>query len=99
MNPQFKKIIENELESIKEKGLFKEERILGSKQGRKIKGGAKSYLNFCSNNYLGLAGDKKIMKAGKRAMEKWRFGLSSVRFICGTQKNQKELERKVARFM
>ena len=99
MNPQFKKIIENELESIKEKGLFKEERILGSKQGRKIKVGAKSYLNFCSNNYLGLAGDKKLIQAGKRALEKWGFGLSSVRFICGTQEIHKELERKVARFM
>src|SRR3989344_2793017 len=99
MNQEFQKIIETELALIKEKGLFKEERIISSKQGREIKVGNKTYLNFCSNNYLGLAGSKELISAGKKALDKWGFGLSSVRFICGTLKIHKELEKKIASFM
>ena len=99
MNNNFKKIIESELASIKEKGLFKEERVIDSKQGREIIVGGKKYLNFCSNNYLGLSGRKELISAGKKALDKWGFGLSSVRFICGTLKIHKELEKKIAKFM
>jgi glycine C-acetyltransferase len=99
MNQEFKNIIEGELASIKEKGLFKEERIIGSKQGREITVNGKKYLNFCANNYLGLAGSKELVAAGKKALDKWGFGLSSVRFICGTQKIHKELEKKIAGFL
>lgn len=99
MNKDFKKIIESELASIKEKGLFKEEKIINSKQGREILVGSKKYLNFCSNNYLGLSGRKELIADGKKALEKWGFGLSSVRFICGTQKKHKDLEKKIASFM
>lgn len=99
MNKDFKKIVESELASIKEKGLFKEERIISSKQGREIVVNGKRYLNFCSNNYLGLSGKKELIEVAKKALEKWGFGLSSVRFICGTLKIHKELEKKIANFM
>ena len=99
MNQEFQKIIETELALIKEKGLFKEERIISSKQGREITVGKKKYLNFCANNYLGLSGRKELIDEGKKALDKWVFGLSSVRFICGTQEVHKELEKKIANFM
>ena len=99
MNENFKKIIQDELASIKEKGLFKEEKIISSRQGREIVVDSKKYLNFCSNNYLGLSGRQELANAGKKALEKWGFGLSSVRFICGTLKIHKELEKKLAQFM
>ncbi len=99
MNSAFKEIIGGELESIKTRGLFKEERIINSKQGREIRVGKKKYLNFCSNNYLGLASRKELVNAGKKALEKWGFGLASVRFICGTQGVHKKLEQKLAKFL
>lgn len=99
MQKNFKKIIKTELSLIKEKGLFKEERIISSKQGREIMVNGKKYLNFCANNYLGLSGRKELIMAGKKALDKWGFGLSSVRFICGTLKIHKELEQKIAKFM
>lgn len=99
MNKSFEKIINTELKSIKGKGLFKEERIIGSKQGREIVVGGKKYLNFCSNNYLGLSGREELVLEGKKALDKWGFGLSSVRFICGTTKIHKELEKKTSDFM
>jgi len=99
MNEDFKKVIETQLSAIKEKGLFKEERIISSKQGRKIMVNGKEYLNFCANNYLGLSGSEELITEGKKALDKWGFGLSSVRFICGTLEIHKELEKKIAEFM
>ena len=99
MNEDFKKVIETQLSAIKEKGLFKEERIISSKQGRKITVNGKEYLNFCANNYLGLSGSEELITEGKKALDKWGFGLSSVRFICGTLEIHKELEKKIAEFM
>lgn len=99
MESDFDKIITSELSSIKEKGLFKEEHVIGSRQGREIVVNGKKYLNFCANNYLGLAGSKELIAAGKKGLEKWGFGLSSVRFICGTTEAHKELEKKIADFM
>lgn len=99
MNKDFTKIIQAELKSIKEKGLFKEEKILASRQDREVTINGKRYLNFCANNYLGLSGRQELVNAGKKALEKWGFGLSSVRFITGTQKIHKELEKTIASFM
>ena len=89
----------NELENIKSSGLYKNERIITSKQGAKIDTTSqKDVLNFCANNYLGLASDEQVIEAGVEALKKYGFGLSSVRFICGTQNIHKELEQKTAAF-
>ena len=87
------------LGEIKKNGLFKEERIINSSQQIKIK--TKDFgevLNFCSNNYLGLANDYRLIDAAKQALDKYGFGLASVRFICGTQDIHKELEYKISEF-
>ena len=87
------------LSEIKKNGLFKEERIINSSQQIKIK--TKDFgevLNFCSNNYLGLANDYRLIDAAKQALDKYGFGLASVRFICGTQDIHKELEYKISEF-
>jgi glycine C-acetyltransferase len=90
----------NELENIKSSGLYKSERILTSKQGAEINTTAQNnVLNFCANNYLGLASDKSVIEAGIEAIKTYGFGLSSVRFICGTQNIHKELEQKTAEFL
>ena len=75
---------QKELNNVKNAGLFKYERIIMSKQGAEINVNNKLVLNFCSNNYLGLSNHPKIIEAAREAVEKWGFGLSSVRFICGT---------------
>ena len=89
-----KKWIEKELKEIQESGLYKNERIIQSQQNTNIDVKNKQVLNFCANNYLGLSSDKEMIKHAKIALEKWGFGLSSVRFICGTQPIHKELEEK-----
>jgi glycine C-acetyltransferase len=92
-------ILARELEEIKEAGLWKPERVIESPQGREITVGGKPLLNFCANNYLGLAGTDVMREASERAVEKWGYGLASVRFICGTLGLHKELERAVAEFV
>jgi len=96
-------IIENlqkELEQIKADGLYKKERIITSPQGAEIEvEGGQKVLNFCSNNYLGLSSHPKVMKAAKEAIDSHGFGMSSVRFICGTQDIHKTLEEKIATFL
>ncbi len=88
------------IDDIKQKGLYKEERIIASRQGVDIKlNTGKSVLNFCANNYLGLAGSQKLVEFAKEGLEKWGYGLSSVRFICGTQEIHKTLEEKIAEFL
>ncbi|MGR7812694.1 glycine C-acetyltransferase [Lacinutrix undariae] len=91
--------LENEIQNIKDEGLFKEERIITSPQGAEItlNTGA-SVLNFCANNYLGLSSHPEVVQAAKDAMDTHGFGMSSVRFICGTQDIHKDLEAKVAEF-
>jgi glycine C-acetyltransferase len=85
---------------LKEQGLYKNERIITSSQSSKITvTGGKSVLNFCANNYLGLANHPEVIKAAQDTMNTWGFGLSSVRFICGTQQIHKELEKKVSEFL
>ncbi len=94
-----KQHFQNELESIRNAGLFKEERIITSPQGAEItlKTGEK-VLNFCANNYLGLSNSPQLIEAAKEAMDSRGYGMSSVRFICGTQDLHKELEYRIAKF-
>ncbi len=89
----------NELNEIKAAGLFKAERVIESQQSAEIQVGGTSVLNFCANNYLGLANHPRLIKAAQNGLDKWGFGLSSVRFICGTQSIHKELEGKIADFL
>lgn len=99
MNINFSKRLGAELEEIKANGLYKSERIITSAQGAEIEVGGKTVLNFCSNNYLGLAAHPKVIEASKSTSDKHGYGLSSVRFICGTQDIHKELEKKISEFL
>lgn len=93
-------IFRNELASIKEAGTYKDERIITTPQKARINTTAKDgVLNMCANNYLGLSDNKDIIAAAKASYDNWGFGLSSVRFICGTQQIHKQLERKLADFI
>lgn len=89
-----------ELEEIKEAGLYKNERIITSPQGADIRlNTGKEVVNFCANNYLGLSSHPKVTEAAKKAIDSHGFGMSSVRFICGTQDIHKELEEKISKFL
>ncbi|MEK0412581.1 MAG: hypothetical protein RL070_69 [Bacteroidota bacterium] len=100
MYDQFKTVLVKELEGIKEAGLFKNERIITSPQAAEITiAGGKEVLNFCANNYLGLSSHPKVIEAAKAAIDSHGFGLSSVRFICGTQDIHKILEQKISEFL
>ena len=93
-------IFRGELEAIRQAGTWREERIITTEQRARIDTTkAKCVLNMCANNYLGLANNPEIIAAAKASYEKWGYGLSSVRFICGTQEIHKELERKLADFL
>lgn len=93
-----KQYLAQELASIDEAGLYKRERIITSPQGAEITVNGKTVLNFCANNYLGLSSHPRVIEAAKRALDTHGFGMSSVRFICGTQDIHKELEQKIAHF-
>jgi glycine C-acetyltransferase len=99
MNESFVKRIAAELEEIRASGLFKTERIIASEQGAEIMVGGKKVLNFCANNYLGLSSHPKVIEAAHSVIDARGYGMSSVRFICGTQDIHKELERKLAAFL
>jgi glycine C-acetyltransferase len=101
MYPSAKKVYEAELSQIREAGLEKRERQITSPQGAEIsvKGEGGAVLNFCANNYLGLSSHPTVLDAAKRAIDRYGFGLSSVRFICGTQDAHKTLEAKIASFL
>src|SRR5450432_3892157 len=99
MNENFIHRIGEELEEIKTAGLYKNERIITSDQGAEIEVGGEKVLNFCANNYLGLSAHPKVIKAAKKYIDERGYGLSSVRFICGTQDIHKELEKKIAGFL
>lgn len=100
MYDQFKPFLTKELEAIKEAGLYKKERIITSPQGAEITiQGGQQVLNFCANNYLGLSSHPKVIEAAKAAIDSHGFGLSSVRFICGTQDIHKTLEEKISTFL
>ncbi len=100
MNESTKNYYSNILTEIKNEGLYKNERIITSPQKANIEvSTGQKVLNMCANNYLGLADNPEIIKAAKESYDKWGYGLSSVRFICGTQQIHKELERKIAEFL
>lgn len=99
MYDKFQKHLQNELKSIEEAGLYKHERIIVSPQGAEIKvSTGKEVLNFCANNYLGLSNNPKLIEAAKKALDTHGYGMSSVRFICGTGDLHKSLEKKIADF-
>jgi len=100
MNPMSEAIYKKQLIDIKETGLWKEERIVTTAQGTRIDTSqVKGVLNFCANNYLGLANDPEVVKVAQVSYNKWGYGLSSVRFIVGTQKIHKDLEATVSEFL
>tara|TARA_Y100001968_G_scaffold1501_1_gene1203 strand:+ start:270 stop:1454 length:1185 start_codon:yes stop_codon:yes gene_type:complete len=92
-------ILDKEIKDIQDSGLYKEERYIESAQSSIIGVTGKNVINFCANNYLGLSNDKRIIESAKSGLDKWGFGLSSVRFICGTQNIHKELEKKISGFL
>ena len=100
MYGKFQKQLQDELQDIKEAGLFKKERIIVNPQAAEIKvSTGDDVLNFCANNYLGLSSHPKVIAASKKTLDTHGFGLSSVRFICGTQDIHKELEQKLSDFL
>ena len=99
MNENLVTRIGKELEEIKTAGLFKTERIISSPQGAEIVVNNRTVLNFCANNYLGLSSHPLVIEAAKKTVDYRGFGMSSVRFICGTQDIHKELEIKISKFL
>jgi glycine C-acetyltransferase len=90
--------LQTELQTIEDNGIFKKERIITSPQGPEIIVNGKKVLNFCSNNYLGLSSHPEVVQAAKDTLDSHGFGMSSVRFICGTQDIHKTLESEIAKF-
>src|SRR5690606_12410850 len=104
INKEFLNSISYELEELKTEGLYKAEYPIHSSQSAEIKitdknGKEKTVLNFCANNYLGLADDLKLREIAKKSIDKYGFGTASVRFICGTMDIHKEFEKKMAEFL
>ncbi|PID79891.1 glycine C-acetyltransferase [bacterium DOLJORAL78_65_58] len=99
MYGKFGEMLQKELDGIRAQGLYKEERLLESPQGAEITVGGKKVLNFCANNYLGLASDPRVVAAAKKTLDQWAYGLSSVRFICGTTTLHKKLEEEISAFL
>src|SRR6187551_3712859 len=100
MYKKLQPVLEKELNSIREAGLYKKERIITTPQAADIKTqDGKEVINFCANNYLGLSSHPRVIAAAKKAIDTHGFGMSSVRFICGTQDNHKILEKKISDFL
>ncbi len=99
MNESLVERLQTEIEDIKSSGLYKTERIIESPQGAEIIVNGRTVLNFCANNYLGLSSHPKVIEAAKKYVDQRGYGMSSVRFICGTQDIHKELEKKIADFL
>lgn len=99
MNEKFIDRLKQELDEIRSAGLFKNERVITSGQGAEIQVGGNTVINFCANNYLGLSSHPDVIKAAKNAIDTHGYGMSSVRFICGTQDIHRELEQKIASFL
>ncbi len=94
-----KSIVENLLSEIQEAGLWKSQRVISGRQGVEIEADGKRLINFCANNYLGLAGRQELVEVAQDALTRYGYGMSSVRFICGTHQVHKDLEREVARYL
>jgi len=99
MNDKFVSRIANEIGEIRTSGLYKTERVISSPQGAEITVNGKTVLNFCANNYLGLSSNPKVIEAAHKSIDSRGYGMSSVRFICGTQDIHKELEKKISQFV
>ena len=98
MYGKIQEYLQSELQTIEDNGIFKKERIITSPQGAEITVNGVRVLNFCSNNYLGLSSHPEVIQAAKDTLDSHGFGMSSVRFICGTQDIHKTLERKISEF-
>lgn len=98
MYGKFKEYLQQELQAIKDAGLYKNERVIESPQRAEIEVGGKKCLNFCANNYLGLSDNPRLIEAAKKTMDSRGYGMSSVRFICGCQDIHKQLEKAIASF-
>ena len=96
MYGKMKEHLQKELADLKAAGLYKTERIIESPQRAEIEVGGRKVLNFCANNYLGLSDNPRLIEAAKKAMDERGYGMSSVRFICGTQDIHKQLEKAIA---
>lgn len=99
MSLRFNDFLQNELDTLKLEGLFKSERVITSQQQAKITVSDKEVINLCANNYLGLANSPELIKHSQQALEKYGYGMASVRFICGTQTPHKQLEQKISQFL
>ncbi|QYO65547.1 glycine C-acetyltransferase [Leptolyngbya sp. 7M] len=99
MYGMFKDYLQNTIDDIRNAGLYKSERVIDGPQDARIDVGGNSVLNMCANNYLGLSDHPAIVEAARKSLDEWGYGLSSVRFICGTQAIHKELERKISEFL
>src|SRR5690606_19146003 len=99
MTASFIKHLSAELEELKKAGLYKSERVITSMQSAEIETGGKKVLNFCANNYLGLADNEELREAAKAALDRYGYGMASVRFICGTQEEHKALEKRISDFL
>ena len=99
MSDAFLAHLSSELDGLKEAGLYKRERVITSMQSAEIESGGRRVLNFCANNYLGLADNEELREAGKAALDRYGYGMASVRFICGTQQEHKELEATISGFL
>jgi glycine C-acetyltransferase len=99
MDAAFYRRLDGQLAELREQGLFKSERVIGSPQAGQIRANDAEVINLCANNYLGLASHPAIREAAHRAIDRYGYGMASVRFICGTQEPHKELERKLSEFL
>src|ERR1700732_3431446 len=96
---QVRQILHQQLDDIQQRGLYKRERVIESPQGSAIRVAGREAINFCANNYLGLANHPAIVEAAHEGLRRYGYGMASVRFICGTQEPHKQLEGAVARFL
>ena len=99
MNEAFLKRLRAELSTVREQGLYKSERVIASPQGGVVRTGERDVINLCANNYLGLANHPAVREAAHRAIDRFGYGMASVRFICGTQTIHKQLEERLSRFL
>ena len=99
MYGDFKNHLQAELDAIREAGFYKSERVITTPQGSHVGVPSGDVINLCANNYLGLAQDERVKRAASEGLERWGYGMASVRFICGTQEPHKELERRLSEFL
>src|SRR5579864_8055195 len=99
MNQAFIERLRDDLAALKDQGLYKSERVLGGPQGGLVRAGGREVINLCANNYLGLANHPAVREAAKQALDRYGYGMASVRFICGTDELHKSLEQRLARFL